>query len=349
MRTDGTPVRRPHACLAAVLAVAALLAVVGTASAATYLPDRGKVFHAGIGGYGPDAPGAFALQSGKHPALYQYFIAWKSAPRDLNFFRGLLEKSDRAGSRAMFHVSTDGSGLTPRAIARGEGDGFLVGMNYLLSAHGKPTYLRLLSEMNNGANPYAAYDLAGHSRGPAYSTRQFKRAWRRAVIVIRGGDVATVNARLARLHMPPARVPFGRLGRPQVTFLWVPLSFGNPEIARNHPRHWWPGRRYVDWVGTTWYSPYLSAKAMDRFYRYRLWRHKPFAFGEYGVWGAESTRFVRLFFRFVRTHRRVRLVSYYQSANLKPEFRLSTHPRSRAVLRRALRSRRFQDLAPEYR
>lgn len=341
--------RRPYLCLAAVVAITALLAVAGSASAATYLPDRGKVFHAGIGGYGPGAPGAFATQSGKHPAVYQYFVSWKAERRDLTFFKGLLQKTDRAGSRTMFHVSTDDTGLTPRAIAQGNGDGFLVGMNYLLTAHGKPTYLRLLSEMNNGENPYAAYDTNGHSRGAAYSTRQFKRAWRRAVIIIRGGDLAAVNARLARLHMPAARAPLGALGRPQVSFLWVPLSLGNPEIARNHPRHWWPGSRYVDWVGTTWYSPYLSVKAMDRFYRYRLWRHKPFAFGEYGVWGAESPRFVRLFFRFVRHHRRVRLISYNQAGSLKPQFRLSTHPRSRSVLRRALRSRRFQDYAPEYR
>ena len=143
------------------------------------------------------------------------------------------------------------------------------------------------------------------------------------------------------MRMPPLRTAASVLPQPQVAFLWVPLSFGNPEIARNHPRHWWPGSRYVDWVGTTWYSPYLAVKAIDRFYRHRLWRKKPFAFGEYGVWGAESPRFLRLFFRFVRTHPRVQLISYYQSAMLKPAFRLSSHPVSRATLRRKLRSTRF--------
>jgi hypothetical protein len=88
---------------------------------------------------------------------------------------------------------------------------------------------------------------------------------------------------------------------------------------------------------------------MHSFYRYRHWRRKPFMFGEYGVWGAESPRFLRLFFRFVRSHRRVKLVSYYQSALLEPEFRLSAHPRSRSVLRRLIRSPRFLAYAPEYR
>jgi len=203
--------------------------------------------------------------------------------------------------------------------------------------------------MNNGANPYAAYDLRGRARGPSHTTRQFKRAWRRAVLVVRGGDVAHINRRLGRLRMPPVRTAAPVLGRPKVAFLWVPLTYGNPEIPRNHPRHWWPGSRYVDWVGTTWYSPFLAVRAMDSFYRHPLWRGKPFAFGEYGVWGAESPRFIRLLFRFVRTHPRVQLISYYQSAVLKPQFRLSTHPRSRAVLRRALHSRRYVSHTPEHR
>lgn len=323
------------------ISVLACLLVPGGAAANPYAPPPGKVFHSGIGGYGPGAAQAFGEQSGKRPAIYQYFVSWRSAPRDLGFVRRLLGYSDAAGSRAMFHVSTKDTPLTPASIARGDGDEFLLGMNGMLAAHGRPTYLRLLSEMNNGSNPYAAYDLNGRSRGRAYSTRAFKRAWRRAVLVIRGGEVARLNSRLVKLGMPPVRAGSPALPQPKVAFLWVPLSFGNPEIARNHPRHWWPGSRYVDWVGTTWYSPHLAVKAIDRFYRYRLWRRKPFAFGEYGVWGPESPRFINLFFRFVRTHPRVRLISYYQSALLKPEFRLSTHPVSRGVLRRALRSPRF--------
>jgi hypothetical protein len=307
------------------------------------------VLHSGIGGYGPGAVGAFTRQSGKHPAVYQYFISWRAGSSDVHWLEGLIANTHRAGSRAMFHVSTSDTPLTLRAIARGRGDGFLLALNRLLTAYGHPAYLRLLSEMNNGANPYAAYDLAGRSRGAAHSTRQFKRAWRRAVLVVRGGDVGRLNARLARLRMPPVRTGAAVLGRPRVAFLWVPLTYGNPEIARNQPRNWWPGARYVDWVGTTWYSPYLAVRAIHRFHRHRLWRRKPFAFGEYGVWGAESPHFIRLFFRFVRSHSRVRLISYYQSALLKPQFRLSTHPRSRAALRRAIRSRRYVSHTREYR
>ena len=330
--------------------VLALLALTlpAAAGAASFAPSRG-VFNSGIGGYGPGAVDAFARQAGKHPAVFQSFVDWRAGSADVHWLDGLLANSDRARARAMLSVSTRTTGLTPARIARGDGDHFLLALNQLLTAHRHPTYVRLLSEMNNGNNPYSAYDLGGRSRGPAYSTRQFRRAWRRAVLVVRGGRVDRIDAKLSRLGMPRVRTADTQLGRPQVAFMWVPLSYGNPEIPRNHPRHWWPGSRYVDWVGTTWYSPYLAVRAIDRFYRYRLWRRKPFAFGEYGVWGPESTRFIRLFFRFVRNHRRVKLISYYQSALLKREFRLSSHPRSRYVLRRALQSGRYLGYAPEYR
>jgi len=318
-----------------------------TAVGAPYLPPSGKVFHSGLGGYGPGAVGDFTTQSGKHPAVFQYFISWQSGEPDLNFFAGLLRKSGAAGSRAMLSVSTSGTGLTPGAIARGRGDTFLVAMNRILAEHGQPTYLRLLSEMNNANNPYSAYDLSGNSRGRAFSTREFKRAWRRAALVLRGGDLSTVNSRLRRLGMPPVQSAVTTLERPAVALLWVPLTFGNPEIARNHPKHWWPGSGYVDWVGSTWYSPFPAASAFHRFMNHPLWRTKPFAFGEYGVWGAESPSFVRLFFRFVRSHPRVRMISYYQSALLKPQFRLSSHPRSRGELRRQLSSSRYVGYAPE--
>ena len=331
-----------------VVLVVCLLAP-AAAHGAAYAPERGEVFHSGTGGYDAGAIDDFTAQSRKHPAVFQYFVSWRSGASDVRFLKRLLESSDSARSRAALAVSTKDTGLSPAALAAGEGDGFLLALNRMLAEHGRPTYLRLLSEMNNANNPYSAYTHSGRSRGPAFSTRMFKLAWRRAVLVVRGGEVAAINARLARLDMAPVRSASAALATPPVAFMWVPLSFGNPEIPRNHPRHWWPGSQYVDWVGTTWYSPFLAVRAFERFYRFPLWRGKPFSFSEYGVWGRESPRFLRLFFSFAARHPRVQMVSYYQSAMLKPEFRLSTHPRSRAVLRRLLRHRRYVPFASEYR
>jgi hypothetical protein len=347
--------RRPEAALrpstrrAAFLA-AAVLALVGAApaSADTLLPPAGKVFWGGQGGYEEWHIADFERQSGKHPAVYQYFVSWRAAPRDLNFVAGRLARAAAQRARALLHVSTTGTGLTPGAIARGEGDRFLVELGRLLEEHGGPVYLRPLSEMNNANNPYSPYDHRGRSRGRAYSPRAFRAMWRRLALVLRGGEVASIDRTLARLRQSPVRTDARELPSPRVALMWVPLSFGNPEIARNHPRHFWPGAGYVDWVGTTWYSPFRNAGAFDRFYRHPRWRRKPFVFAEFAVWGRESPGFIRQFFRFLRSHPRVRMAVYFQSSLLKRAFRLSAHPRSRAQLRHEVRWRRLEGYAPEF-
>ena len=53
--------------------ILACLVVPCAAAAAPYTPPSGKVFHSGIGGYGPGSAQAFGQQSGKNPAIYQYF------------------------------------------------------------------------------------------------------------------------------------------------------------------------------------------------------------------------------------------------------------------------------------
>jgi hypothetical protein len=246
----------------------------------------------------------------------------------------------------MLSVAPEDTGLTPRDLAQGRGDDFLVGLNKLLAEHGEVTFLRPLSEMNNGNNSYAPYNLDGSSRGPAKSVRQFLRAWRRIALITRGGQVADLNRVLRQLGMPGVRTRESMLPRTRVALMWVPLSFGNPEIPKNHPRFFWPGSRYVDWVGTTWYSPYKNTSAIHSFYSFPKWHRKPFAFAEWGVWGHDEPGFVGQFFGFLKSHPRVRMAVYYQSASLKPEFALSNHPASRAALRRAVNWPRLTGVAP---
>jgi len=259
--------------------------------------------------------------------VFNYFISWRASRSSFHWLGFRLADARMQNTAAMLSVSPEDTGLSPRDLARGRGDRFLVGLTRLLAEHGEVTYLRPLSEMNNANNPYAPYDHSGRSRA-------------------RGGDVATIDAKLRRLGMPQVDTGASELPRTAVALLWVPLTFGNPEIEKNHPRHFWPGGAYVDWVGTTWYSPYKATAAIDRFYRFPLWRRKPFAFAEWGVWGRDDPGFVRQFFGFLKSHRRTRMAVYYQSASLKPEFRLSTHPGTRLALRQAVRWRRLTGMAP---
>ena len=323
-----------------------LLALPAPASAASFLPPAEKVYWGGQGGYSQAHIRDFAQQSGKHPAVFNYFISWRASESSFHWLSYRLADARAQDTAAMLSVAPEDTGLTPRDLAQGKGDEFLVGLNRLLAEHGEVTFLRPLSEMNNANNAYAPYDLSGRSRGRANSVDQLKNAWRRVALVTRGGVVAAMDAKLRRLHMPPVRTAALELPRSAVALMWVPLSFGNPEIARNHPRHFWPGAQYVDWVGTTWYSPYKASSAMHSFYGHPLWRSKPFAFAEWGIWGRDDPGFVRQFFDFVKTHPRVRMAVYYQSALLKQEFRLSAHPGSRAALRKAMRWPRLTGVAP---
>ena len=327
----------------ATLALLILAALPATAAADPHTAPGNKVLWGGQGGYTPAAIGAFERQSGKHPAVFNYFIDWRG---DFNWLGLRLDDAERANSRAMLSVSTEETGISLRDLARGAGDGFLVGLNRLVDEHGEVVYLRPLSEMNNANNPYSAYDHSGRPRGPAFTTTWFKKAWRRIALVVRGGTVETINAKLRRQGLPPVRAGADELPRPKIALMWVPLSFGNPEVEKNHPSHFWPGRAYVDWVGTTWYSQYRNSSAFHSFYGNRLWRSKPFAFAEWGIWGADVPAFVGQFFGFLRSHPRVRMAVYYQSASLKPEFALANHPASRTALRRAVKWPRLTGVAP---
>jgi hypothetical protein len=169
----------------------------------------------------------------------------------------------------------------------------------------------------------------------------FRQAWRRAVIVIRGGPVAAVNAKLRTLHMPPVDSGGRDLPQPRVAFLWVPQVAGAPDIRANSPRAYWPGGRYVDWVGTDFYSKFPNWAGLERFYRDRTWAHKPFAFAEWAIWGRDDPAFVHRLFAWSRAHRRVRMLLYNQGQRSDGPFRLGHYPRSRRALRAELRAPGF--------
>jgi hypothetical protein len=326
------------------LAVLVLLLVPACAAADPHMAPGNKVLWGGQGGYDASHIRAFEQQSGKHPAIFNYFISWKATASSFHWLGFRLDDAERQGAHSMLSVSTDNPALSPKALAKGGGDRFLVGLNHLLGEKGDVVYLRPLSEMNNANNPYSAYDHSGRLRGEAFKPSWFKKAWRRLALIVRGGNVATVNSKLHRLGLPPVKA--SSLATPPVALMWVPLSYGNPETKANHPKNFYPGAAYVDWVGTTWYSPYKNTGAINSFYGYRAWKRKPFAFAEWGVWGRDDPGFVHQFFGFLKSHRRARMAVYYQSASLKPEFALANHPASRAALRRAVKWPRLTGVAP---
>jgi hypothetical protein len=253
-----------------------------------------------------------------------------------------------AGTRLMLHISTAQNYgvpeiISPLAISRGNGDAYLLSLNRRIDEAGEPVYVRLMAEMNQTNNAYCAFNANGSSRGASHSTSAFKGAFRRSALILRGGPVAAINAKLKALRLPAVRGAGAdeTLPRPQLSLLWVPQTEGTPNTAANSAAAYWPGPQYVDWVGTDFYSRFPAFAKLERFYA--QYPTKPFAFGEWAMWGADTPGFVRQFFTFVNSHKRVKLLMYNQGANPVGPFRLNSHPKAKAEIRKALKSSRYLD------
>ncbi|MFN2616920.1 MAG: hypothetical protein ABR581_07315 [Thermoleophilaceae bacterium] len=340
------------ACLLVALGLSA-----GGAWGRPYAPRAGKAFHGGTGGYTERAIRRFGRRSGRRPAVYQYFFTpdWKRPSRSsLHWQEWLLRKTAWQGARAILHLSTARGGhghsvVSPRGIALGQGDPYLLALGRLIADSRRVTYVRVMAEMNNFNNPYCAVTASGSLRGPYHSPRAYRQAWRRSALILRGGRTARINRRLRRLHLPRVRTTSPYLARPRVALMWNPFTAGLPDVARNGPGAYWPGRRYVDWVGTDLFANSPNFRGLNRFYWDRRWRRKPFMLGEWALWGREDRGFVRHLFGWIRGHRRLRMEVYNQGAQFPWFLRLSSFPRSARVLRRRVRSRRFAAYPPELR
>jgi hypothetical protein len=319
------------------VAVTALLLLAAPAPAQVFAPPKGKVF---TGLTGSNSVDKFSREVGKRPAVFGFFTYW-NAPNEYTF-----RNAAKAGARLMLHVSTAQNygvkeEISPRGIARGQGDRYLLALNARIAEAGEPVYVRLMAEMNQTNNAYCAFNRDGSSRGASHSTSAFKDAWRRSALILRGGSLATINAKLKRLKLPAVRGAQEDLPKPQVSLLWVPQTEGTPNIPANLPAAYWPGDAYVDWVGTDFYSRFPAFAKLERFYA--QYPRKPFVFGEWAMWGADDPGFIRQLFRWVNRHRRVQMMLYNQGANPNGPFRLNSHPKARAALKQALRNKRFLD------
>jgi hypothetical protein len=352
---ESLPLRSAGALGAGLVVLALLAGSAPAASANPQLPPKGKVFFGWTDSGQVQRFNRFARLVGKHPPVIATYDHWRPAN-----VREAFRRWRRARVRPMLSVQTGPLGnvrITPRAIAKGKGDRYLLFLHRRFDSYGRPGYIRLLPEPNGHWNSYCPYNADGSSRGPAYKTYWHRLAWRRMVIVIRdGGTLRRINTRLRKNGLP-------RLGRSagvdppetleptRTAFVWTPQTFGSPDLPRNMPRWFWPGKKFVDWVGTDFYSKFPAWSDLNRFYR--QFKRKPFAFGEWGVWGADDPGFVRRLLKFARTHRRVRMLVYYNGGSLDDgkgpnPFDIGKRPRSRAALSARLRRARFPAFAREW-
>ena len=330
--------------LPALLAALAFGALPATAVADPFLPSAGKVWNGLTAGF--DASD-FERRAGKHPAIWQHFIAWGGS------YQYTISNSRSAGARLMYHLGTSNGQnlperLSPGDIARGRGDGFVVRLARDIADYGAPAYIRLMGEMNNCNNPYAAYGCSGGKRDRDHSAATFKLAWKRVYLIMHGGDTTAINARLARLGLSPVQAGGQALAQPQIAFVWAPMTGGAPNIRALRPQVYWPGSKWVDWVGTSFYSRFPNWTGLDRYYKdFAVGRRKPFAIAEWAIWGVDAPAFADRLFDWIAGHGRVRMIHYNQGAQAGGIFRLSNYPASSRVMRSRLAHPRYVGFAPE--
>jgi hypothetical protein len=328
-------------CVVAALAltvamVASALAPVAAQAAdagGSALPSAGIL--SGLGGQ-PDVA-SFERLTGTHPQVFQTFITW--GQRNAFF----ITRAHQVGAKLMIALQTTASEsgpelITPGQIASGQGDGYLIWLSRTLAGTGQPTIVRLMAEMN-GYNSYSAFDpYTGAPRGPGHSTDDFKQAWRRVTLILRGGSVASINARLKALGMArlSGMTPDQQLPAGDVAMFFCPQVAGAPDTPANSPDAFWPGGAYVDIVGTDFYSAFPNWTGLQAMYDDPTFAGKPFGFGEWSIWKGDNPSFVHQFYAWIRSHSRVQLVVYNQGEVVNGPLALSNDPQSAAAIRAEL-------------
>jgi hypothetical protein len=297
----------------------------------------------------------FRHQVGARPALLEDFYHW-----DTPLTTGALQRWHRTHTRGVLSLSTAPGGgqevITPKQIALGADDHYLLRLRQSIATSRQVVYLRLFPEMNGYWNPYSAFNKDHSPRDSAHSTKSFRQAWQRVALIVRGGKRSAINDALRKRGMPrilrarsnnasvyTAQHVSRHLSRPKVAFVWTPLAISSPDVSGNQPSDYWPGRAFVDWVGTDLYAKYDSASmraAVNRMYT--KYKGMPFAIAEYSPWNHDPRgKYTRHLFHWAESHHRVGMLVYYRSVTTRTHFAVGHWPAAERVIRHQLDKSQF--------
>jgi hypothetical protein len=309
--------------------LAALLAL--TASTAAASPSVAKL-SLGIAG----DPSRFQVQTGQQSAVRSFFLGWQQGQTWGTRFPRMLELM---GPIPMFHIGTKGrnrkEAITPRRIANGVGDGYLIALSQGISGYGKLVYGRLMAEANHCARNYAAFSCEGGSRGPQYAADAHADAFFRFAAILHGGTNAQINAKLTQRGLPRYNGPDLPVNPPTLLrLIWNPLGGGRPAIAANKWARFYPGDAAVDVVGNDMYgsSSGWSGPQNEELYAFARQHGKPYSFPEWGLERDDAPEFVQYICDFTKGHAAIELAAYYE-AKAGSQYDLQPRPQSRARYR----------------
>ena len=278
-------------------------------------------------------PDRFERQTGQESQVRQIFLGWGQGSTWGSPFAQLF-----AGLRPipMIHIGTDqgrarAEAITPAQIAAGRGDAYLVALNQAIAAHGGPIYVRLLAEMNNPKNLYSPTRPNGTSKGPSHSAAAYKQAFRRAYLILHGGEV---DAKLRRLGLRPVGRELAVNPPSALTVIWNPIA-GFDARSPRPAQEFYPGDAFVDMVGNDIFASrrgVASHAANEALYRAHP--DKPYALAEWGL-EVDDPGFVRRICRFLTSASRTRLAVFYDARPRSP-YDLGSKPAARAEYRRCI-------------
>jgi mannan endo-1,4-beta-mannosidase len=181
-----------------------------------------------VGVYSPEAPDsyagvtAFKTATGVTPDVAMYYSGW---------FQGFQTRFAATAARqgAVPLVQIDPDNINLASIAAGKYDGFLTKYASEVRTYRHPVILSFGHEMNGNW-----YSWGYRHTSPA----AFVAAWRHIVTIFRA------------------------IGASNVTWLWTVNIMDTQHGRIPPPRPWWPGSKYVTWVGIDGYylkSPWTFA------------------------------------------------------------------------------------------
>jgi hypothetical protein len=329
---------------AALVCLLGLATPAASARAATvpHLPGQPSPGHTRLG-VGSEHPKRFDQLTGHHHDVWLRFAMLGGSWTRYRVIKAWINKAAHQHRIAMITLSavpvSTRRALWPRAIARGRADAYFIDYSKQANGTRKVVWFRPWQEMNAHWSTMCAFDANG-TRRLGHSTKNFRRAFRRAAIILRGGTRADINAKLAAIGLPKLQSRLRTAGitpSGKVAMVWNPQGAGAPNIRGNRPRNYYPGDRYVDYVADDMYEIGGRAywRGMQPLYNYG----KPFVLGEYAPWGNDDPAFVAKVLDWARTHPRTAALVYFQFS--RPAFRLASKPRSLRVYRHRARRQMF--------
>jgi hypothetical protein len=276
----------------------------------------------------------FATQTGQRTDVGHIYLGWGQGSSWGSGFDRIVPKLSRVPmiSITTFHWPSKAETLAPLQIARGAGDDYLIAVNAAVArANLNVFYVRPLAEMTGWWSPWCAFTRSGKAKGGAHSTANFRKAFARMYLLLHGGTATELNARLARLGLPGVKADLPVNPFPRLRVIWNPQAHGDPQVPGNTPAAYYPGDAFVDVVGDDTYDlGSVDWGAIERLYRAHP--RKGFAFPEWGM-TLDDPGFVQRMASFVRSHRRVELLSFY-TGKAGSVYDLASKPRARAKYRR---------------